>query len=87
MSDKRYKPCGSESCCYTNDREYVKDLEQKLTQAKHEVFNEAIDKAAEVIRGYKSEELSEDDKHWLGDFIEDILELKKWVNKLSLNLC
>jgi len=26
--ERRYKPCGTDSCCYTNDREYVEDLEK-----------------------------------------------------------
>lgn len=27
--ERRYKPCGSDSCCYTNDRAYVDALEKE----------------------------------------------------------
>jgi hypothetical protein len=29
---ERYKPCGSSSCCFTNDKEYVESLERKAEE-------------------------------------------------------
>lgn len=34
LIERRYKPCGSDSCCYTNDREYVETLEAQNKELK-----------------------------------------------------
>ena len=56
MMEKRYKPCGSDSCCYTNDREYVEKLEnalKEITCLKAE--NERLNQAAKVLMGLVDE--------------------------------
>lgn len=34
VNERRYKPCGAESCCYTDDKNYVDGLEAEIDNLK-----------------------------------------------------
>jgi hypothetical protein len=38
MSRDRYKACGSDSCCFTDDKEYVKALESRVKMLEGDIL-------------------------------------------------